>query len=81
MSYWDQDEHSSRYGIVVYEYGKCALHDLRRVLGDAAMTTLLRGYVRSHRYGVSTTAEFKAAAQARTSTDLTSFWAKHRIAG
>ncbi|WP_345443549.1 M1 family metallopeptidase [Actinoallomurus vinaceus] len=81
MGYWDQGEHSSRYGIVVYEYGKCALHDLRRVLGDAAMTTLLRSYVRSHRYGVSTTAEFKAAAQAMTSTDLTSFWAKHRIAG
>jgi hypothetical protein len=79
MAYWDA--HSSRYGTVVYTYGKCALHDLRRVLGDSAMTTLLRDYAQGHWYGVSTTAEFKAAAQAATSTDLTSFWAQHRIEG
>lgn len=77
MAYWDA--HSSRYSTVVYGYGKCALHDLRRLLGDSAMTTLLRGYAQAHWYGVSTTAEFKAAAQAATSTDLTSFWAQHRI--
>ncbi|RFU43621.1 M1 family peptidase [Actinomadura logoneensis] len=79
MAYWDA--HSSRYSTVVYGYGKCALHDLRRVLGDTAMTTLLRNYAQSHWYGVSTTAEFKAAAQAATSTDLTSFWTQHRIEG
>src|SRR2546430_187138 len=28
MAYWDA--HSSRYGTVVYGYGKCTLHDLRR---------------------------------------------------
>jgi hypothetical protein len=79
MAYWDA--HSSRYGTVVYTYGKCALHDLRRVLGDSAMTTLLHNYAQAHWYGVSTTAEFKTAAQAATSTDLTSFWAQHRIEG
>jgi hypothetical protein len=79
MAYWDA--HSSRYGTVVYGYGKCALHDLRRVLGDTAMANLLKSYAQSHWYGVSTTAEFKAAAQAQTSTDLTSFWAQHRIDG
>lgn len=79
MAYWDA--HSSRYGTVVYGYGKCALHDLQRLIGDSAMTTLLRGYAQSHWYGVSTTAEFKAAAQAATSTDLTSFWTTHRIDG
>lgn len=79
MAYWDA--HSSRYSTVVYGYGKCALHDLRRVLGDSAMAKLLKDYATSHWYGVSTTAEFKAAAQAATTTDLTSFWTQHRIEG
>lgn len=79
MAYWDA--HSSRYSTVVYGYGKCALHDLRRVLGDTAMAKLLKDYATSHWYGVSTTAEFKAAAQAATTTDLTSFWSTHRIDG
>ncbi|MER6571317.1 M1 family aminopeptidase [Streptomyces sp. NPDC001093] len=79
MAYWDA--HSSRYSTVVYGYGKCALHDLRRVLGDTAMAKLLKDYATAHWYGVSTTAEFKAAAQAATSTDLTSFWSQHRIEG
>ncbi|GIG62631.1 hypothetical protein Lfu02_70030 [Longispora fulva] len=77
MGYWDQ--HSTRYATVVYGYGKCTLHDLRRVLGDTAMANLMREYAQAHWYGVSTTAEFKAAAQAKTSTDLTSFWASHRV--
>ncbi|WP_225826223.1 M1 family metallopeptidase [Streptomyces naphthomycinicus] len=79
MAYWDA--HSSRYSTVVYGYGKCALHDLRRVLGDTAMAKVLKDYATAHWYGVSTTAEFKAAAQAATSTDLTSFWTQHRIEG
>jgi hypothetical protein len=79
MAYWDA--HSSRYSTVVYGYGKCALHDLRRALGDTAMAKLLKDYATSHWYGVSTTAEFKAAAQAATTTDLTSFWTTHRIDG
>ncbi|MGW4672266.1 M1 family aminopeptidase [Streptomyces sp. NPDC004324] len=79
MAYWDA--HSSRYSTVVYGYGKCALHDLRRVLGDTVMAKLLKDYATSHWYGVSTTSEFKAAAQAATTTDLTSFWTQHRIDG
>jgi hypothetical protein len=79
MAYWDA--HSNRYSTVVYGYGRCALHDLSRVLGTTAMTTLTHDYAQSHWYGVSTTAEFKAAAQALTSTDLTSFWSQHRIDG
>ncbi|MER5429399.1 M1 family aminopeptidase [Streptomyces sp. NPDC002588] len=79
MAYWDA--HSSRYGTVVYTYGKCALHDLRRLIGDTAMAKLLKDYATAHWYGVSTTAEFKAAAQAATTTDLTSFWTTHRIEG
>ncbi|MCW2864695.1 MAG: metallopeptidase [Actinoallomurus sp.] len=79
MAYWDA--HSNRYSTVVYGYGRCALHDLSRVLGTTAMTKLTHDYAQSHWYGVSTTAEFKAAAQALTSTDLTSFWSQHRIEG
>ncbi|MFC4333174.1 M1 family aminopeptidase [Streptomyces andamanensis] len=79
MAYWDA--HSSRYSTVVYGYGKCALHDLRRLIGDSTMTKLLKDYATAHWYGVSTTAEFKAAAQAATGTDLTSFWSQHRIDG
>ncbi|MET8545673.1 M1 family aminopeptidase [Kitasatospora sp. NPDC004799] len=77
MAYWDAN--SSRYSTVVYGYGKCALHELRRTIGDTAMTTLLRNYAQAHWYGVSTTAEFKAAAQAATTVDLTSFWSQHRL--
>lgn len=80
MAYWDA--HPSRYSTVVYGYGKCTLHDLRRLIGTTAMTTLLRTYAQAHWYGVSTTAEFKAAAQAAAGgTDLTSFWTQHRIDG
>ncbi|WP_214320380.1 M1 family metallopeptidase [Nonomuraea sediminis] len=77
MAYWDA--HSSRYGTVVYTYGKCALHDLRRLIGSSTMQTLLHDYAASHWYGISTVADFKAAAQAATTVDLTSFWTTHRI--
>jgi aminopeptidase N len=80
MAYWDA--HSSRYGTVVYNYGKCTLHDLRRLIGATAMTNLLKSYAAAHWYGVSTVADFKAAAQAAAgSTDLTSFWTSHRVEG
>jgi hypothetical protein len=79
MAYWDA--HSSRYGTVVYTYGKCVLHDLRRLIGDTAMTNLMRSYAQSHQFGISTVADFKAAAQAATTTNLTSFWSTHRVDG
>jgi len=46
------------------------------------MANLLKSYAASHWYGVSTVADFKAAAQAAAgSTDLTSFWTTHRVEG
>ena len=45
------------------------------------MANLLASYAASHWFGISTVAEFKAAAQAVTGTDLTSFWSTHRIVG
>lgn len=79
MAWWDA--HSSRYGTVVYTYGKCALHDLRRALGTSTMTTMMANYAATHWYGVSTVADFKAAAQVATTVDLTSFWSTHHIIG
>ncbi|MFE3554831.1 M1 family metallopeptidase [Streptomyces sp. NPDC059193] len=64
---------------VVYHRGSCALHDLERVLGGPAMAGMLRGYVRDHWLGVTTTADFKRAAQAATARDLGPFWTEHRI--
>ncbi|MCJ0871956.1 M1 family metallopeptidase [Streptomyces sp. AP-93] len=71
--------HRSEFVRVVYHRGSCALHDLERTLGTPAMTAMLRGYVRDHWLGVSTTTDFKRAAQAATPRDLTPFWTEHRI--
>jgi peptidase M1-like protein len=79
MGYWDQ--HSGRYSTVVYGYGSCALHDLQRTIGDSAMAQLMRDYAQQHWYGVSTTAEFKAAAEQAAGRDLSTFWQQHRIEG
>jgi hypothetical protein len=65
--------------LVVYLRGSCALHDLERTLGTPAMTAMLRRYARDHWQGVSTTEDFKRAAQAATPKDLGPFWQEHRI--
>jgi hypothetical protein len=44
------------------------------------MSQLLSSYAQAHWFGVSTVAEFKSAAQAAAgATNLTSFWAQHRV--
>ncbi|MFE4637216.1 M1 family metallopeptidase [Streptomyces sp. NPDC056773] len=78
MSYF-ADGHRSEFGRAVYGRGGCALHDLERVLGAPQMTAMLRGYVRDHWLGVTSTEDFKRAAQAATPQDLTAFWTEHRI--
>ncbi len=77
MGYWKT--YGAGWSQYVYTYGACMLHDLERVLGTPAMAKMIRGYTKSHWYGVSTVADFKAAAQAATSTDLTAFWKAHTI--
>jgi aminopeptidase N len=77
-------EHPRDYGAVVYGEGACALQALSDVLGQARFDRLLRAYVADHRFGWSTTQDFKTAAQAAASqlsppVDLDSFWADHRI--
>jgi hypothetical protein len=76
MGYWST--HPGTYHLI-YTAGPCALADLERTLGADTMARLLKSYARDHWYGVSTTADFKKAAQSMTDKDLTSFWKIHRI--
>ncbi|MEV5341503.1 M1 family metallopeptidase [Streptomyces sp. NPDC052676] len=76
MAYWSR--HPGEYH-VIYTAGPCALADLERTLGTATMARLLKRYAQDHWFGVSTTADFKKAAQALTEVDLGPFWETHRI--
>ncbi|MFJ7073761.1 M1 family metallopeptidase [Streptomyces sp. NPDC098781] len=76
MRYWSA--HPGEYHLI-YTAGSCALAELERTLGAGGMARLLKRYAHDHWYGVSTTADFKRAAQAVTEKDLNSFWRKHRI--
>jgi hypothetical protein len=77
MGYWGA--HQTSYGTFVYVYGSCMLHELERAIGTPAMERLLASYAKAHWHGVSTPADFKAAAQAASSVDLASFWRGHGI--
>ncbi|MFE6177161.1 M1 family metallopeptidase [Streptomyces sp. NPDC056464] len=76
MAYWA--EHRGEYHLI-YTAGSCALADLERTLGAGTMARLLKRYAHDHWYGVSTTADFKKAAQSVTHSDLGPFWKQHRI--
>ncbi|TXS49305.1 M1 family peptidase [Streptomyces sp. uw30] len=76
MAYWAA--HRGEYHLV-YTAGSCALADLERTLGAGTMARLLKRYAHDHWYGVSTTADFKKAAQSATTKDLGPFWKRHRI--
>ncbi|MFG2132970.1 M1 family metallopeptidase [Streptomyces sp. NPDC048751] len=76
MAYWSR--HRNEYHLV-YTAGPCALADLERTLGSGPMARLLERYARDHWYGVSTTADFKRAAQGMTSKNLGPFWKEHHI--
>jgi hypothetical protein len=52
------------YGRVVYGGGACALRMLERGFGRARFDRLLRAFVRDHRDGIATTADFAAAVRA-----------------
>ena len=77
MGYWRT--HPRDYGPAVYGYGSCMLHDLERAIGSTAMAGLLATYAKAHWHGVSTPADFEAAAQAASSTDLIAFWRSHAM--
>jgi aminopeptidase N len=63
MSQWDAAGADAYYR-TVYLGGTCALRSLEQDLGADATTTFLRSYLDSHRYGVTTTAEFVSALRA-----------------
>ncbi|MDT7843351.1 M1 family metallopeptidase [Streptomyces justiciae] len=76
MAYWST--HPGEYHLI-YTAGPCALADLERTIGADTMARLLKRYAHDHWYGVSTTADFKKAAQSVTDKDLAPFWKEHRI--
>ncbi|MCX5201294.1 M1 family metallopeptidase [Streptomyces sp. NBC_00237] len=73
------DGRRSEYVGVAYSGASCALQDLESTLGSQQTAAMLKKYARDHWLGVSTTADFKRAAQAATTKDLTPFWEKYRI--
>jgi hypothetical protein len=75
--YWDAG--APGYVLTVYFVGACMLQDLERTLGSNRMLHLLRTYAAANRYGIATPAEFGAAAQAASPTDLTAFWERWRV--
>lgn len=76
--YWDALP-GGHYVVSVYLNGACMLADLEQTLGSDRMLAMLRSYAVSHRYGVSTPAEFGAAAQAASPVDLTPLWDRWRV--
>ncbi|MEU4609555.1 M1 family metallopeptidase [Streptomyces umbrinus] len=76
MAYWAK--HRDEYHLV-YTAGPCALARLEDTLGADTMARLLKRYARDHWYGLSTTADFKKAAQSMTDKDLGPVWERYRI--
>jgi len=58
----------------VYKRGALTLLALRLRLGDAAFFDLLKGWATEHRYGVVSSADFEAAAQAASGEPLAEFF-------
>jgi hypothetical protein len=82
MSHWDSAG-GDEYYRSVYLGGTCALRLLEDRIGPDAMTAFLRGYADSHRFGVTTTADFISAlrAAAPTGFDVDAYLKRARIAG
>jgi aminopeptidase N len=76
--YWDQQPGGS-YFVSVYLIGPCMLTDLETTLGSDRMLAMLKSYATAHRYGISTPAEFRDAAQAASPVDLTPLWDRWRV--
>lgn len=62
------------FGNVSYDGGAVALHALRLTVGDDAFFAGLRSWVKLHRGGSATTADFRVVMEARSDTDLESFF-------
>lgn len=82
MARWDAAGPGAYYG-VVYLGGTCALRSLEHDIGPTPMTAFLRSYLASHRYGVTTTADFIRAlrAAAPSGYDVDAYLRRARIQG
>lgn len=58
------DRRSDTYGRIVYTGGACALEEVAEAIGHERFRALLKSYVASHRYGITTEAAFIAALRA-----------------
>ncbi|WP_405784151.1 M1 family metallopeptidase [Streptomyces sp. NBC_00859] len=58
----------------VYGRGAMVLQMIRRTVGDDAFFALVRGWVKDHRYGNATTADFTRYADRKTGKDLSPVW-------
>lgn len=81
MAFWGS--HPKQYW-VIYDQGSCALGSMADHLGMARFIGVLRSYAAAHRFGISTTADFKAALEdaARQDApgwDVAAFWRTWRI--
>ena len=80
MSFWGS--HPQQYW-VIYDQGTCALGAMAHELGMSRFIGVLRGYAAAHRFGITTTAELKAAiekaAQDVPGWDIAQFWRTWRI--
>ena len=58
------------YGAIVYGRGPFFLRQLEETLGRETFDAFLRDYVTQHRWDISTTADFRALAEAHCGCDL-----------
>lgn len=76
LVYPDWSRPSANDRAVVYQKGAYVLHRLREAMGEAAFWRGLRDYTRAHDGRAVTTDDFKAAMQAASDRDLSSFFAE-----
>ena len=80
MAFWGS--HPKQYW-VIYDQGTCALGAMAHELGMNRFIGVLRDYAAANRYGIATTADFKAAVEKAAKDvpgwDIAQFWRTWRI--
>ncbi|MGD9402958.1 MAG: M1 family aminopeptidase [bacterium] len=61
-------------GHTIYEKGTVVLHMLRFVLGDSTFFNALKAFRQAHEYGIATTADLQASAEAASGLNLAWFF-------
>ncbi|WP_040285103.1 M1 family metallopeptidase [Sporosarcina koreensis] len=68
-----------RYGDIIYDGGAGMLRDLHDEIGEAPFWTTLRTYVKDHRFGITTTADFIRTAEEVSGENLRPFFEEHQV--